>query len=153
MKTLMHPLLRFSLGILFLLGVTLAAVAPDWAGGAGAVAGVLTAMLALGLFAALVRRLRREDHAAARDAEQCLAGGGADEAVLEADLLLARLSAGGTRRGADPASQLMMIQAELTHMQYGVADPAVAARLERVRGRVERVAHALRRNVRAAEAS
>lgn len=152
MKTLMHPALRVTLGALFLLGGTLVALAPDWTGSAGAAAGVLTAMLAIGLFAVLVRRLRHEDRAAARSAEQCLARSGADEAVLEADLLLARLSANSTRRGADPASQLMMIQAELTHMQYGATDPAVAARLEHVRGRVERVAHALRRNVRAAEA-
>lgn len=153
MKTMIHPALRVILAGLFLLGAALAAVAPAWAGSAGVVAGVLTATVAIGLFAALVRRLRFEDSSAAREAEQCLARTEADEAVLEADLLLARLSAGGTQRGADPASQLMMIQAELTHMQYGATDPAVAARLEHVRGRVERVAHALRRNIRAAEAS
>lgn len=153
MKTLIHPALRLGFATLFLLGAALAIAAPDRAGSAGVAAGILTAMLVLGVFAALLRRLRVEDRTAARDAEQCLASTGADEAVLEADLLLARLSAGSTRRGADPASQLMMIQAELTHMQYGATDPAVAARLEHVRERVERVAHALRRNTRAAEAS
>jgi len=153
MKTPMQRTLRSTLAVLLLLGVTLALVASAWGGGAGAVAGVLAALVAAGLFAMLVRRLRVEDRAAARSAEQCLAHAGADEAVLEADLLLARLSAGSSRQGADPAGQLMMIQAELTHIQYGATDPAVAARLEHVRGRVERVAHALRRNVRAAAAS
>jgi len=153
MKTPMHPTLRCALAVLSLLGATLALVASAWSGSAGAAAGVLTALVAAALFAVLVRRLRNEDRSAACEAEQCLARNDADEAVLEADLLLARLSAGSTQRGADPASQLMMIQAELTHMQYGATDPAVAARLEHVRGRVERVAHALRRNVRAAAAS
>lgn len=153
MKTLIHPALRVTLAALFLLGAALAVAAPDRAGRTGVAAGVLTALLAVCLFAVLVRRLRHEDRSAAHDAEQCLARTEADEAVLEADLLLARLSAGSTRRSADPASQLMMIQAELTHMQYGATDPAVAARLEHVRARVERVAHALRCNVRAAEAN
>jgi len=159
MKTLMHPTMRAALGVLLLLGMwQLAGASAGWAaasGGLGAGA-LLLATMAI-LCALLLRRVRSEDRVVRLEAALCRehrARSRADEALAEADRLLARIS--GRRAAAvrqDPLSQLGLVQAELMQMQNGAADPAVAARIETMRTRLELVARAVREQARIAEAS
>jgi hypothetical protein len=111
---------------------------------------VLRALPASG-FAALAtaacRRLRDEDRGARLDAERCRrrgAPGRDDDALAEADLLLARLAVHADTGAQDEAAsqdarleaQLAQVQAELTQLQQQAAfDLVQAARMDSVRDR------------------
>jgi hypothetical protein len=124
------------------------------------------AMLAGGLAAACAfsfRRVRSEDRIARLEAQLCCEQGArsrADEALAEADLLLARLT---IRRpdnfdGEDvpPEArlevQLAQVQAELAQLQVQAElDMACTARLERARTRLEQVTRIVRSAARTVE--
>jgi hypothetical protein len=114
-------------------------------------------LLGLGLLCAvLLLRVRSEDQIARLEAALCreqTARSQSDQALAEADLLLARLAAraaGGCT--GDPAGQLVVIQAELTQIQQRCgADQAMRGRLELLRTRLERLGNSLRAEARAAE--
>jgi hypothetical protein len=117
------------------------------------------ALVGLGLatlFALLFRRVRSEDRLAGLEAALCReqsARSQADEALAEADLLLARTAAraNGDCSG-DPAGQLVVIQAELTQLQQRCgADQAIRYRLELLRSRLDRLGTSLRTEARAIE--
>jgi hypothetical protein len=76
----------------------------------------------------------------------------ADQALAEADLLLARMAARAGGCAEDPASQLVIIQAELAQIQQRCgADQAVRKRFEVLRSRIDHLGTSLRTNARAAE--
>jgi hypothetical protein len=114
-------------------------------------------LLGLGtLFALLFRRVRSEDRIADLEAALCReqsARSQADQALAEADLLLARMAARANGDCAgDPAGQLVIIQAELTQIQQRCgADQAIRHRLELLRTRLDRLGTSLRADARAAE--
>jgi hypothetical protein len=119
----------------------------------------VAALLLLGLgvlFAILFRRVRSEDRITDLEAALCReqsARGQADQALAEADLLLARMAerASGNYAG-DPAGQLVIIQAELTQIQQRCgADQAIRNRFELLRSRLDRLGTSLRADSRAAE--
>jgi hypothetical protein len=117
----------------------------------------LALLLGLGvLFAILFRRVRSEDQIAQLEAALCreqTARSQADQALAEADLLLARMAAraSGDCTG-DPAGQLVVIQAELTQLQQRCgADQAIRTRLDLLRTRLDRLGNSLRTASRAAE--
>jgi hypothetical protein len=117
------------------------------------------ALLLLGmgiLFALLCRRVRSEDRLAGLEAALCReqsARSQADQALAEADLLLARMTARATGDcSGDPAGQLVIIQAELTQIQQRCgADQAIRHRFELLRSRLDRLGNSLRSDTRAAE--
>ena len=119
----------------------------------------IAAVLLLGLgilFMTLFRRVRREDRIA--DLEVALfreqsARSHADEALAEADLLLARMAARASGNwAADPAGQLIIIQAELAQIQQRCrADQSTRNRLALLRTRLDHLGASLRSNARAAE--
>ncbi len=117
------------------------------------------AILLLGmavLYAALFRRVRSEDRIAGLEAALCReesARTRSDQALAEADLLLARMAARASGDCAgDPEGQLVIIQAELTQIQQRcTADQAIRSRLELLRTRLDRLGASLRSNSRAAE--
>jgi hypothetical protein len=119
----------------------------------------IAAVLLLGLgllFATLFRRVHSEDRIADLEAALCReqsARSHADHALAEADLLLARMAARANGNyAADPAGQLIIIQAELTQLQQRCrADQATSMRLELLRTRLDRLGTSLRSNARAAE--
>lgn len=158
MKTMLHPTMRAALGVVLLIAMWQLAAA--YAGWTTLSAGVHAAVLALVgvavLLGTLSRRVRSEDRVVRLEADLCRERGArsrADAALVEADRLLARLS-GGSAAGArqDPVGQLGLVQAELMQMQNGAADPAVAARIDMLRTRLELVARAVRQTARTAEA-
>lgn len=112
--------------------------------------GGLSATLLCSLFA----RMQREDRHARHEAEQCRAQSAAflsDQACVEADLLLARVTA-SVAGNADATGQVVAIQAELTQIQQRwCPDQLTRARLELLRTRIERLGSTLRGEVRAAE--
>lgn len=131
------------------------------AAGAGALPDRLQSavLLVMGLgtlFALLYRRVRSEDRIADLEAALCReqsARGQSDDALAEADLLLARMAAraNGDCVG-DPAGQLVIIQAELTQIQQRCsADGAIRPRLELLRTRLDRLGNSIRAGTRAAE--
>jgi hypothetical protein len=159
MITMMHRIPRAMVA-----GLLLASL---WCAGAAAGVTVLPrhmhmatlALLGMGLlFAMLYRRVRSEDRIADLEAALCReqsARSQADQALAEADLLLARLSAraSGDHPG-DPAGQLVIIQAELTQIQQRCgADQGIRKRLELLRSRVDRLGNSLRRDARSARAA
>jgi hypothetical protein len=154
MRTRMHSSLRAALGILLLFGMwQVAAAGAGWTAAPGHVsAAVLLLVAALaGLCCILFGRVRPEHGSVQLDAGLCReqaarrAGDGADAALAEADLLLARVRGRSTAGGQhDPVGQLGLVQAELMQMQNGAADPAVAARIDMLRTRLELVARAVR---------
>ncbi|MFK3737645.1 hypothetical protein [Massilia sp. TN1-12] len=88
-----------------------------------------------------------EDAATRREAarcRECTPGSRADLALAESDLLLGRLGAPGI--GTGPGAQLALIRAELGQLQRqsAIDDPLLAARMELLCARVDRVLHALR---------
>jgi hypothetical protein len=119
----------------------------------------IAAVLLLGvglLFATLFRRVRSEDRIVDLEAALCReqsARSHADQALAEADLLLARMAARASGKGlADPAGQLIVIQAELAGIQQRCrADQVTRNRLELLRTRLDRLGNSLRRGTRAAE--
>jgi hypothetical protein len=127
-----------------------------------------SALLAGGLAAACAfsfRRVRSEDRIARLEAQLCCEQGArsrANEALAEADLVLARLT---IRRpdnieGQDVAPearlevQLAQIQADLAQLQQqATLDISCATRLERARNRLEQVARIVRSAARSVESS
>jgi hypothetical protein len=114
-------------------------------------------LLGLGiLFATLFRRVRSEDRIADLEAALCReqsARSHADHALAEADLLLARMAARASGKGlADPAGQLIVIQAELAQIQQRCrADQGTRNRLALLRTRLDQLGTSLRSTARAAE--
>jgi hypothetical protein len=108
------------------------------------------------LLVMLSRRVHSEDRLAGLEAALCReqsARSQADQALAEADLLLARMTAraNGDCSG-DPAGQLVIIQAELTQIQQRCgADQAIRTRFELLRSRLDRLGNSLRSDARAAE--
>lgn len=167
MKRTRHPALphpdslRALLGVALLLGVwQLAAAGAGWAALTGRLDSGMLLVLAIAiLLGALCRRVRSEDRVVRLEADLCRERGArsrADDALAEADLLLARISGRAPGRAAgqhqDPAGQLGLVQAELMLMQSGAADPDDAARIEMLRTRLELVARAVRQAPGAADA-
>ena len=119
----------------------------------------IAAVLLLGmgiLFVTLFRRVRSEDRIADLEAALCLeqsARSHADQALAEADLLLARMAARASGKGlSDPAGQLIIIQAELAQIQQRCrTDQGIRNRLELLRTRLDHLGTSLRSNARAAE--
>jgi hypothetical protein len=159
MTTTMHRILRALIA-----GLLLASL---WCAGAAAGVTVLPrhmhmatlVLLGMGLlFAMLYRRVRSEDRIADLEAALCReqsARSQADQALAEADLLLARLSARASGDCAgDPAGQLVIIQAELTQIQQRCgADQGIRNRLELLRSRVDRLGSSLRSDARSARSA
>jgi hypothetical protein len=156
MKTVMQQAVCALIAALLLAGL--------WRAGADGAAALparllATALLVLGmgiLFALLFRRMRSEDRLAGQEAALCReqsARSQADQALAEADLLLARMTARATGDCAgDPAGQLVIIQAELTQIQQRCgADQAIRHRFELLRSRLDRLGNSLRSDARAAE--
>jgi hypothetical protein len=157
MKTVMHQSLRALIAAVLLAGL--------WQIGTGARAAALpdrlqpAALVVLGLgtlFALLFRRVRSEDRIASLEAALCReqsARSQSDQALAEADLLLARMAARANSDCAgDPAGQLVIIQAELTQIQQRCgADQAIRHRLDQLRTRLDRLGTSLRTGARAAE--
>jgi hypothetical protein len=156
MKTLLHPAMRAALGVLLLLCMwQLAVEGAGWAALSGGVhAGVLLLTAIVVLCGTLLRRMRNEDRAVRLEADLCRERGTrtrADDALAEADLLLARISGRSSGCGPqDPVGQLGLVQAELMQMQHGAADPAIAARIEMLRTRLDLVAKVVRQTARIA---
>jgi hypothetical protein len=159
MKTLMHHALRALIAALLLAGLWWL----DASAGAETeapperlrIAFVLLLGLAV-LVTTLFRRVRSEDRIVDLEAALCReqsARSHADQALAEADLLLARMAARAAGAGAtDPAGQLVIIQAELTQIQQRCrADQGTRNRLELLRTRLERLGTSLRTGARAAE--
>lgn len=157
MKTVMQQALCALIAALLLAGL--------WRAGADTAAAPMStrlgaaALLLLGmgiLFAMLCRRVRSEDRLAGLEAALCReqsVRSQADQALAEADLLLARMTAraNGDCTG-DPAGQLVIIQAELTQIQQRCgADQAIRRRFELLRSRLDRLGNSLRSDTRAAE--
>lgn len=127
-------------------------------------AGALTMFTLAALFAVLFRRMRSEDRIARLEADLCRAQNArsqADQALAEAELLLARLAArapghAGKQevmgREVQLIAQLPHIQTELALIQqYTALDPSCATRIERARDRLEQVARVVRTAARATE--
>jgi hypothetical protein len=157
MKAVMHHALRALAAALLLAGL--------WWVGVGAGLTVrperlqMAALFLLGLgilFATLFRRVHTEDRIADLEAALCReqsARSQVDQALAEADLLLARMAARAAGGWAeDPAGQLVIIQAELAQIQQRCgADQAVRKRFEVLRSRIDHLGTSLRTNARAAE--
>jgi hypothetical protein len=108
------------------------------------------------VFTMLFRRMRSEDRLAGLEAALCReqsARSQADQALAEADLLLARMTARATGDcSGDPAGQLVIIQVELTQIQQRCgADQAIRNRFDLLRSRLDRLGNSLRSDARAAE--
>ena len=126
-------------------------------------AGALRVGAMAALFAVLFRRVRSEDRIARLEADLCReqnARSQADQALAEADLLLARLTArtSGLAGSHDATpevlliAQLAQVQAELAQIQqHSALDPVCAGRIGRARDRLEQVARTVRNTARAAE--
>jgi hypothetical protein len=155
MKTVMHQALRAVIAATLVAGlwriVDVPVALPD------RLQSAVVLLLGLGtVIALLFRRVRSEDRIADLEAALCReqsARSQSDDALAEADLLLARLAAraNGDCVG-DPVGQLVIIQAELTQIQQRCgADQAIRPRLELLRTRLDRLGASIRTGVRAAE--
>jgi hypothetical protein len=159
MKTVMHHALRAIVAALLLAGLW-------WLdAGAGAMGAApperlriaFVLLLGLGiLVTTLFRKVRSEDRIADLEAALCReqsARSHADQALAEADMVLARMAARAAGNCAtDPASQLVIIQAELTQIQQRCrTDQGTRNRLELLRTRLDRLGTSLRTGARAAE--
>jgi hypothetical protein len=157
MKTVMHQALWALIAALLLAGLWRAGV--DTAVAPLPVRVGVVALLLLGMgtvFTMLFRRMRSEDRLAGLEAALCReqsARSQADQALAEADLLLARMTARATGDcSGDPAGQLVIIQVELTQIQQRCgADQAIRNRFELLRSRLDRLGNSLRSDARAAE--
>ena len=143
--------LRALLAVLLLSGLCLVAAGKlVWAGG-GRLPAIVLIVLPLGVvFTLLFRRVQSEDRIARLEAALCReqnARSQADQALAEADLLLARLTARSHAGGGDPAGQATAIHAELLLLQSQAAEnqSQLALRLELLCLRVERLASSLRK--------
>jgi hypothetical protein len=157
MKTVMHQALRALIAALLLAGLWHAGADTAVAPLPGRLGAAALLLLGMGiLLVMLSRRVHSEDRLAGLEAALCReqsARGQADQALAEADLLLARMTAraNGDCSG-DPAGQLVIIQAELTQIQQRCgADQAIRTRFELLRSRLDRLGNSLRRDARAAE--
>jgi len=134
-----------------------AAAGAAWLANAGRLQTTVLAALPITImFAILFRRVRSEDRIARLEAALCReqhARSQADDALAEADLLLARLTTRAREGRPDPAAQMVAVHGELVQLQRQTAatDPELALRLELLCMRVERAAVALRTLGRAAE--
>jgi hypothetical protein len=157
MKILTHQALRALIAALLLGALWLAAASGALAGLPHRMPTATVLLLGLGLmFALLFRRVRSEDQISDLEAALCreqTARSQSDQALAEADLLLARMASRASGDCAeDPAGQLVIIQAELTQIQQRCgADHALRTRLELLRSRLERLGNSLRADARAAE--
>jgi len=158
MKTSAQPTLRTALAILALSGLSLAAATgTGWYDGLGRLTAIALVVLPLvGVVALLFRRVQSEDRIVRLEAALCrerTARSQADQALAEADLLLARLAANSRTGHPDPASQMYAIQADLAQLQRQVApeQPLLARRLEGLCRRLERATTCLRNIPNAAE--
>jgi hypothetical protein len=156
MNTAIHQTLRALIAVLLLAGLCSAGAAMGLSALPPRLTMASLVLMGMGLlFAVLVRRVRSEDRIADLEAALCReqsARSQADQALAEADLLLARMAARASGECPDPAGQLVIIQAELTQIQQRcAADQGVRNRLELLRSRLDRLGHSLRRDARAAE--
>jgi len=157
MKTPRHQVLRALIAALLLGGLWQALASGGLAALPHPVHTAALLLLGLGLlFSMLLRRVRSEDRVADLEAALCreqTARSQADHALAEADLLLARMAARAAGDCAgDPFGQLVVIQAELTHIQQRCGpDQALRGRLESLRTRLERLGNSLRDQARTAE--
>lgn len=157
MNTAMHHALRALIAMLLLAGLCCAALATGMTALPQRLHTATLLLLGVGvLFAVLYRRVRSEDRIADLEAALCReqsARSQADQALAEADLLLARLAARASGDCAgDPAGQLVIIQAELTQIQQRCgADQAIRNRLALLRSRLDRLGNSLRGDARATE--
>ena len=158
MKNSVQHTLLTAVATLALAGLGVAATAgTSWYEGMGHLPAWALVMLPLGAtFAFVFHRLHNEDRITRLEAALCRernARSQADQALAEADLLLARLAARSRKPAEDPASQMAAIQADLTQLQRQVAEdqPQLAHRLEQLCRRLERVTACLRNLPRAAE--
>jgi hypothetical protein len=166
MKSVLLQVLRTALAVLLLAGAWQIAfrdpVVPEMP--QRLLAGALIVAGLGSLFALLFGRVRSEDRIARLEADLCReqnARSQADQALAEADLLLARLTARtpGYADGQEDAApevqliaQLAQVQAELAQIQqHGTLDTVCAGRIGRVRDRLEQVARIARNSARAAE--
>lgn len=165
MKSVLLQSLRTALAVLLLAGAGSVAYR-----GSGVletperlIAGALVVGAMAGVFAVLFRRVHSEDRIARLEADLCReqnARSQADQALAEADLLLARLTARASGRadaqdGAAPEAQLIaqlaQVQAELAQIQqHNALDPVCAGRIGRARDRLEQVARIARNSARTA---
>ena len=157
MKTVRHQALRALIAALLLGGLWQAMANGGLSALPQRVQTAALLLLGVGLmFAALFRRVRSEDRITHLEAALCreqTSRGQSDQALAEADLLLARMAARAAGDCAgDPFGQLVVIQAELTQIQQRCgADAAIRSRLELLRTRLERLGNSLRAEARAAE--
>jgi len=166
MKSAMSRTLLLLCTSLLMAGAWRPACGDDWDGWPRRLTSA--AMLAGGLAAACAfsfRRVLSEDRIARLEAQLCCEQGArsrADEALAEADLLLARLTIRRPEnfKGEDVAPearlevQLAQVQAELAQLQQQAAlDMSCSARLERARARLEHVARIVRSAARTVEPS
>jgi hypothetical protein len=157
MKTVMHQALCSLIAALLLAGLCRAGVDTAVAPLPVRVGAVALLLLGMGtVFTMLFRRMRSEDRLAGLEAALCReqsARSQADQALAEADLLLARMTARATGDcSGDPAGQLVIIQVELTQIQQRCgADQAIRNRFELLRSRLDRLGNSLRSDARAAE--
>jgi hypothetical protein len=157
MKTMMRQALYALIAALLLAGLWRAGVDTAVAPLPTRLGAAALLLLGMGiLFLTLCQRLRSEDRLAGLEAALCReqsARSQADQALAEADLLLARMTARATGDcTGDPAGQLVIIQAELTQIQQRCsADQAIRGRFELLRSRLDRLGNSLRSDARAAE--
>lgn len=157
MKTMMRQAMYALIAALLLAGLWRAGVDTTAAPLPSRLGAATLLLLGMGiLFVVLCRRVRSEDRLAGLEAALCReqsARSQADQALAEADLLLARMTARATGDCAgDPAGQLVIIQAELTQIQQRcAADQAIRNRFELLRSRLDRLGNSLRSGARAAE--
>jgi hypothetical protein len=158
MKNTAQQTLRNAFAILALAGLGLAiATGTAWYESLDRMAACMLVLLPLAaVFIGIIRSVQREDSVTRLEAALCRernARSEADHALAEADLLLARLAARARMHGADPASQMTAIGAELTQLQRQLANeqPQLARRLEHLCRRLERATASLRTFPRAAE--
>ena len=117
---------------------------------------VLFVVPVVAAFATVFLRMVNEDRITRLEAALCRernARSQADQALAEADLLLARLASRSRAHRVDPTHQMTAIQADLAQLQRQVAaeQPQLAWRLEQLCRRLERATAGLRNLPRAAE--
>lgn len=161
MKTMMRHATRAVLAVMLAGGLWWLAARPEWLrSGVGMALGLapgLALLLGLGSICALLfRRVRSEDRIADFEAALCRQRSAhchADRALLEADLLLARMTVGAASGGAaDPAGQMRATRADVAQFQQP-CDTArcIRQRLAPVRARMQRPGAGRHRSARAIE--
>jgi len=150
MNPAMHHALRTLIAALLLAALCCAGMAAGFAALPQRLHVATALLLGMGLlFSLLYRRVRCEDRITDLEAALCReqsARSQADQALAEADLLLARLAARANGGWAgDPAGQLVIIQAELNQIQQRcAADQAIRNRFDLLRSRLDRLGNSLR---------